>query len=376
MTKRIAILVLTAFTMLIPLLDVAPKASADNISVGYVLDSDPGAHLSDSEWCNAQGKHLSWPTAVSTCNTGGGTTTFDKANSSYAMFRSYPTQINNPDYTPTNGKPQYLKTNRFVMYVASTGHKITFYKGPDANGNQQYYLTSDAFISVVNIVAEPNSDPDFKYNWTGSYSLDQYSTGVTSGINPADIPNFRGVVIGNDQFVAQVGAVNVNYASSWDMGHFTNNVPYGEDGAANCGTLDIGCWVGKLTSGFTNGIKALFGLMVDAFKWLFIPDGTQIKSSFDDLTTFMNNKLGFLAYPFTFIGNVFNAFTSGSSWCNDTGCSKNFGNLFGHPFNVNLGQMQTTMPSIWFWFTGMIRGLTILTLLLAVRQKYRAVTSK
>ncbi len=376
MTKRIAIIVLAILTMAAPFLNL-PLASADTngITGTYLFNADDGKYLTDSEWCNAQGKHLSWPTSLATCNTGGGTVSnFDKSTSSYAIFRD--TQPTGQTIT-CGGQTRAYSTNRFKIFVASPGKKLTFYKGLDANGAQQYYITTNAPYNIATILAEPNSDPDYKCNWTGSYALNQYET--TSGgtvIDPNNISGFRGTPLTGISIAGQVGAVNVNYASSWDVAHLTSHVPYGVDGAANCGTLDIGCWVGKLTSGFTNVIKDLFGLFVDGFKWLFVPDGDNIKASYDSLNAFMNNKLGFLAYPFTFIGNVFSAFTSGSSWCNSSSCTKNFGTLFGQPFVLNLGQVQTTMPTIWTWFTAMIRGITILLLLLAVRNKYRSVTAK
>ncbi len=376
MTKRIAVIVLAILTMAVPFFNLpVAYAASDGITGSYLFNPDDGKYLTDSEWCNAQGKHLSWPTSLATCNTGGGTVPgFDKSTSSYAIFRD-----NQPagQTVTCGGQTRAYATNRFTIFVASAGKKMTFYKGLDANGTQQYYITSNAPYNVATIRAEPNSDPDYKCNWTGSYSLGQYES--TSGgniVDPNAISGFRGSLLGSDLQAGQVGAVNVDYSSSWDVAHLTNHVPYGQDGAANCGTLDIGCWVGKLTSGFTNGIKALFGLFVDGFQWLFVPDGGTIKSSYDSLSTFMNAKLGFLAYPFTFIGNVFAAFTSGSSWCNSSSCIKNFGTLFGQPFVLNLGQVQTTMPTIWTWFTAMIRGITILLLLLAVRGKYRSVTAK
>jgi hypothetical protein len=372
MIKRIMMVVI-AITITIPLLPL--QTSADGIVQQYLLESDPGNHLTDSFWCQAQNKNLSWPTAIGTCNTGGGAIQgFDKTNWSYVILRNVdPGNTPNPNYTSSNGQPQYLHKNVFTIIVASPNHKLTFYKNSTDN---QYYITSDAVMTKAFIQAEPNSDPDYKYNWTGAYSLDQYQTGVQGYFDPTVIPNFKGFVIGNDIYSGQVGTNNVTYASSWDMGQFTSHVPYGDDGASSCGTLDIGCWIGKLTQGFTDGVKALFGLLVDGFKWLFIPDSGSINDEWNGLNSFLQQHLGFLVYPFTFVGNFFSAFTSNDSWCSSTSCSKDFGTLYGHHFNVNLGQMQSTMPTVWAWFSGMLRGLVILALLLAVRQKYRQVTSR
>lgn len=372
MIKRIAMVVI-AITITIPLLPFT--ASADGIVQQYLLESDPGNHLTDSFWCQAQNKNLSWPTALATCNTGGGALQgFDKNTSSYVVLRNVdPGTTTNPNYTTSNGQPQYLHKNVFTIIVASPNHKLTFYKN---STDSQYYITSDASMTKAWIQAEPNSDPDYKYNWTGAYSLDQYQTGVQGYFDPTAIPNFKGFVIGNDIYSGQVGTNNVTYASSWDMGQFTSHVPYGDDGANSCGTLDIGCWIGKLTQGFTDGVKALFGLLVDGFKWLFVPSSSDIQNEWSGFNQFLQNQLGVLTYPFTFINNLFNAFTSNDNWCNDTTCSKDFGTLYGHDFTINLGQTEKTMPTMWGWFTGLIRGMSILVLFLAVRNKYKAVTAR
>jgi len=337
----------------------------------YILDADEGKHLTDSDWCAVQNKHLNWPDSLKTCNSGGGVISdFDKSTSSYVMMRDL--QPEPPISMSCNGTTINMKTNRYRIYVAETGKKITFHK----NGFQ-YYFTSNGPVTIGTIRAEPKSDPDYKCNWTGSFSNGQYETTYLSGItDPSTINAGNGFVIGNDLFAAQVGTNKVDYADSWDAAHFTNHVPYGESEGKSCSTLDIGCWVGKITSGFTNAIKEIVGLVGDLFSWLFVPAADEVSNAFNEFGTFMNAKLGFLAYPFDFIGGVFNAFTSGSSWCNSSSCSKSFGNLFGHNFTVNLGQTQTTMPTLWTWFTGMVRGLTIVALLFAVRQKYRSVTNK
>jgi len=352
-------------------------AALESQQIGWILEASQAKHLSEAHWCMTTTANKAWPTSVKSCDTGGGKlSTFDEKTSSYVMFENLQSVLSNPDYTPSNGQPQYLKQNRFTMYVAQPNKKLTFWSTTDALGGKQYYLTSTDVISVVNVTAEPNTDPDFKYNWRGSYANNQFSTGTSTPINPATVNGGRGIVIGNDRFASAVGTNNVEYSNSWDMGHFTQGVPYGTDGKDGCGTLDIACWVRSITSGFTQGIKELFGLFIDAIKWLFVPDSDQLNNAWEEFSDFMEAKLGFLAYPFTFFSNVFNAFDSGSSWCNSSSCVKNFGNLMGRNFTVNLGQTQTNMPTIWNWFTGMIRGLTVVALLLAVRGKYRQVTNK
>jgi len=377
--RRLSIMLFLFGFIVASVIGIFPQKAAalESQQVGWVLDSSQAKHLSEAHWCSTTTANKSWPTSLKTCDTGGGKlANFNEKTSSYVMFEDLQAVLTNPDYTPTNGQPQYLKQNRFTIYVARPGKKITFWSTTDSLGGKQYYFTSTDVIDRAYVRAEPNTDPDFKYNWRGAYAAGQYETGAGSPLNPATANGGRGFVIGNDLFASQVGAVNVDYASSWDMGHFTDHVPYGTDGKDGCGTLDIGCWVRSITSGFTQGIKELFGLFMDAIKWLFVPDSDELHNAWQEFSDFMEAKLGFIAYPFTFFANVFNAFDSGSSWCNSSSCVKNFGNLMGRNFTVNLRQTQSNMPTLWNWFTGMIRGLTVVALLLAVRGKYRQVTNK
>lgn len=106
------------------------------------------------------------------------------------------------------------------------------------------------------------------------------------------------------------------------------------------------------------------------------PSPTAMQTEFNSLESFFNAKLGFLVYPFSFFAGVFNAFTSSSSWCNTTTCTKSFGNIFGTPYTVNLTQLSTTMPQLWSFLLIFMRGALIVGLLYGIRAKYLEVMSK
>ena len=347
-------------------------SALDGQAVSYVLNASDGIHLTDTKWCSTTNK--SWVTAVKTCASGAGSLSyFNQQTSSYVLFKKVELspQLTNPSYTTTNGQPQYLKTNRYKLYVASENKKLSFYK----NADNQYYVTSTDTINQFDITAEPNSDPDYKYNWTGGFSSGQYTVTANTSINP-NVAGYKGIVIGNDVYEGQVGAVNVDYASSWNVGKFTNWVPVGEEGTPGCGTLDIGCWIGSLTRGFTQGVKEMFGLMIDAFVWLWVPDGTKIKASFDSMATTLGDRLGFLSYPFTFLASFWGAYNSSSNWCNSTTCVKSLGTVFGTNFTINFGAMQQETPTVWTFLTLAARGLAVVTLMFALRAKWVEVTTK
>lgn len=354
-----------------------PKAAAVYINpdVSYVLNSDDGKYLNDQKWCAAQGNAQSWAYAIGHCNTGSGVIpAFDKSTSSYVVLRkNLVNQVADPDYPYVAQHSQYFKKNVFQVIVASAGKKLVFYKNPDG----QYYITSLDPIYSATLTAEPNDDPDYKYNWTGSYANNQYSTAYLGVTTPASFSGYKGFVIGNDIYSGQVGAVNVGYSDSWDVGKFTDHVPYAPDDTASaCGVFDIPCYmtkiVGSLSSSFQNFIIAVFkGLAT-----IFVPDTAQIKTKFDDLTSSLNSHLGFIAYPFTFLGNFFSAFTNNSGFCSTSSCTKNFGNLFGHPYTVNLTQLKTTAPTFYTMATLFLQGTLVVALIFSIKREFNKTTEK
>ena len=175
------------------------------------------------------------------------------------------------------------------------------------------------------------------------------------------------------------GAVNVTYNSSYTGGHFSSaEVPYTATGASeSCSNLDIGCKIAAAFGVIGDSIKDLVQGAVNVFARFFMPDPTAISASFTSLNDFLQLKLGFLTYPVTFLVDFFAAFSSTSdSWCSSGGCSKSFGNFWGQNFTINLTQMQTTMPTMWTWFVALVRGLTVLELILVIRRKYLGVMSR
>jgi hypothetical protein len=177
-----------------------------------------------------------------------------------------------------------------------------------------------------------------------------------------------------------IASVNVEYDATYDGPRFVSTGLYTQgqasDGTSNCTALNFGCWIGKIGDSVTGAVDTIAQQITKGFAYLFAPNSSETKKSFDDLNGFMTGKLGFLVYPITFVANLFGAFTSGSSWCNSTSCSKSFGNFYGQPFNVNLTQMQTTMPTLWAFLLAALRGITVLVLIFGIRSKYMETMKK
>jgi hypothetical protein len=362
MFKRIAILAVIALSL--PFLLSPKQASAYSLEdVGALgentfnmVPSCSNTYLDMWQWSTvAHNVESSWNA--------------NKDNNSYFMYRVDKTSL--PDYTsPATPKNQY----RIVFGNAANNMKFHY----DASATHPEQITYTGTIhALTTVISEPSSVSDtYKTAWS--------STGIQSGANEKGEQVVSGSTFSTGTFsidktaiYCAVGQHSIGYDPTWTYNNFSTSIPEGSlTGAEVCKPLDVACQFRKATSAISKGFAAIGMAIVQAITFLFNPDSDAIKTEYDTINTFFTNKLGFLTYPFTFIGSMFNAFTSSDAWCNSTSCSKNFGNFYGHAFTVNLGQMQATMPTVWTWFTAMLRGVTIFTLLLAVRNKYREVTSK
>lgn len=89
-----------------------------------------------------------------------------------------------------------------------------------------------------------------------------------------------------------------------------------------CETLDIGCHVDNILTMIKNVFVRIGNFFISILEFfgsiftklekllisLFVPDSDDVKDTFDTLSTFLNNKLGFLVFPFDFIIDFLNRF--------------------------------------------------------------------
>ena len=82
-----------------------------------------------------------------------------------------------------------------------------------------------------------------------------------------------------------------------------------------CETLDIGCHVDNILTMIKHVFVRIGNFFISILEFfatifiklgelltnLFVPDTSDINSIFDTLSTFLNNKLGFLMFPFVFL---------------------------------------------------------------------------
>jgi len=102
---------------------------------------------------------------------------------------------------------------------------------------------------------------------------------------------------------------------------------------------------------------------------LFVPDGRVLQSNFTDLKTVFIEKLGFLAFPVTFIFGVFETIITSAS---TTTCAlAPEGTFFGAHLNINLCSVSSLMtPTIFNGLLILARSAIVLSLVFALFRKY------
>ena len=161
-------------------------------------------------------------------------------------------------------------------------------------------------------------DFDVTSNFLFKNDVDKSYKVYVSDFSVTEIDQFSNVIHGG-------GGISLDKPSKDDESIFSN--------LNTCDALDIGCHVDNILSMiksiftrlgnffvsiweaivsigefFVDFFVKLGEFFIDLFKSLFIPDSDDVKDTFDTLSTFLNNKLGFLVFPFDFIIDFLNRF--------------------------------------------------------------------
>lgn len=310
-----------------------------------------------------------WPELIRTNESGHGgswcsgscaplpVTHFDPEDSSYVIYHR-PSDSWQVPHT-LFGKTVTLTTWRVA--VAPQGRTLILKK--DSNGN--YVITVDSgnfqifqLLDYHGESVQPSGGGGRQYGGVGS---------VAPPFNVSSVVDMDYIYV----------ARNVIYHPTWDAGVFNSFAEYGADPGQSCSAIDIGCWITKAWSGVSNTISSVGKAIVSTIASLFMPDTAKIQADFNDFKSFLDAKLGFLTYPFTFLADVFDAFTGPSDGtCTTSGCVKNFGGFLGGTFFVDFAVLAQEMPSLWDILRALVIGLTILEVIIMIRRKVMGVMHK
>jgi hypothetical protein len=302
--------------------------------------------------------------APSSPTNGGNYPSFSRTNDSYFIYK-----------TKANVD---AKRNIFGIAHGQAANKLTLdeYVDPLGVKEKRLYYTGIAQTNGY-FINEPTSVKASTQNWAGTPGGSWPSGNTGYYANPGSANSFGYVNLTGVDINCIVVAHNVKISPGWTYDVPPTNLAIGVGAGKTCKATDLGCWIAKAFQGVQDTLSSVALAIAGFIAQIWLPDGDQITTDFNEFQSFLVNKLGFLTYPFTFIVDMFTAFgNTTNSWCNTNSCSKNFGNFFGKSFTLDLNAPATVYPTLWAYFLNLIRGITVLGLILAVRQKYMRITNK
>lgn len=111
---------------------------------------------------------------------------------------------------------------------------------------------------------------------------------------------------------------------------------------------------------------------------LFVPDFAVLEERFATLNANLRDRLGFVWYPFDWLGLTFNSLTQSTASCHrgtipSIPYSSNLGNgkLFGSNVNLNPCSLQNQLPIMYDVVVFIFRALTVFAIIIALNHKYR-----
>lgn len=346
---------------------IAPGAAAILLFAAFAIApfySPPKASATSMSTCTTGMGSWDWPSWVvktsprSGSVVGGAVPQFNVNTSSYVIIGK------------NTGSPGGWDS--FVMFTPSVvTDKILLYM--DGSGNQ-YAKSMTGGTLWRESINDPHTPGSSGVNYPAVFASGPDVTGGSGYQISAGVGGFSSTCI--------VVAHNVSYDVTWidptydslTLG-FTAGV--GTATGSSCGGItDIVCHANQMFQGVTDTILNVFRAFVAGFGSLFVPDGNEIQDAFDELTTTFNDHMGFLTYPIDFFVDLFAAFSSTPAWCDESSCTKDFGDLYGGEFVVDFNMFGDSFPTAWTWIKGFIQGTTVLVLILALRKKFLEVVQK
>lgn len=148
-------------------------------------------------------------------------------------------------------------------------------------------------------------------------------------------------------------AYNVTYDQTWkdEWGGAFNQIP-NAIGKYDCASTDYICKIKNIFTGIADTFVAVGEAIVNGFSALFTPDTTTLQYSFDELKTFLSDKLGFLVYPIEWTIDTFTLFVntaeSNDGWGIGVCSAINPPSIPGIGTPEIMGSSSGLSPSTWF----------------------------
>lgn len=317
-----------------------------------------------------------------------GLTTVIFSSPTSAWDGDLPACENVPDYTTAlKADPRYnVDTISFVVFKRS-------WSGPFLNGNPGIAITWNAEYDYQKIQISGQSG--------------NVSNVLNSQVDNALIINADGTLTDTGYYnfgVSDVTCITAVHNVVYDS-TYTGSTSYPDPLNVDTGTIDappsepcdwwdLVCVAQKIylsvSSGFTNMLNA-FNEFVTNIAEIFVPgaDNEDIfTTTFNDLNTTMRAKLGFLTYPFDFIGGIINTLMtlvdsdskvewhcgSGGSFQNGVCAGICAPNVLGeNSVCLDIAGLEKKFPALWTTIIFIARMVLVIGLIELLRKKYYSI---
>jgi hypothetical protein len=295
-----------------------------------------------------------------------------------STYASTSAPANCSDKLPTN----YLSRTHAVepsIDFASSTDSVAIVQTDDMDSDYVLvlYQPSENAGNGIKFIQNDNPAQEYqRFKIQGTYDSGNEAVYLSLSGNNQDY-GFSG---GNGYFAARnsveyntscvVGTHNVGYSSNYGS-HYGAIQGQTEE----CDLLDVACNVRALGASIATGFSNLTDALLAGIQALFVPSQNAFHDFFDSMSTFFTTKFGFLAYPITFMVNLFGAVTTwhhiGSQYSTITCIVSLPGNFFGTDhLSFNYCAIENTLPGVWTAAQLLIQASTVLMLFYAFKRKY------
>lgn len=178
-------------------------------------------------------------------------------------------------------------------------------------------------------------------------------------------------------------AKGATYESDW-TGKYFAQTPQQQvtDCSSQSGFSKITCEIGNVFDGVADTFVGVGKAIVGGIASLFIPDGDNLSTKITDFGDTITEKLGFLAFPFTFTTELMQTMFDSDNHdepCTDTYCRISFAqgaDFYGAGLELDFTVLNDVAPDLWDFIIGAIRAMTIFAVIMMLRKKYMEIVKQ
>lgn len=320
--------------------------------------------------------------------------------------RPIPVCENFPDFLPVlkdeilkenfNDKTIYVGFVEYTPWVSSTAKKeyYSYFNPASGSSNNPFYVLDDGskYSFIYGYGSSLYEIPKKSVKSLGTYSTaNSFCLSASKGVRYAYLDKTTNIHIFIDA---------KDYKNYKAINDFTKTTPKYE---GRCSVMDAFCWISKgisnigesITEMF-NGIVKLFENILEFFGNLFVPNDENIfVNTFTDLNENMRKKLGFLTFPFDFLGKLYQSISYSADNMNEGHCFWGRKGPYSDPTNwsgvptcpeicakkilgdadicINFGELERRIPEVWAVGINILRFGVLLSLIEILRRKYLSV---